>query len=58
MVDLITFNRVLNEGLKENFLEFRIDTNLVGFPEDHMINQKKHTHTDLCLYDIDVYNNN
>ena len=38
MIDIITFNRILDEGLKENFLQFKIDTDLIGYPEEHMIN--------------------
>lgn len=58
IVDLITFNRIMNKGLKENFFQFKIDPNQMGFPEEFMMSQKNHTDLELCLRDLDVQNNN
>lgn len=53
LLDMISFNRVLNRGVKEHFIQFKIDPTQAGFPEEHMFSQKNHTNTELCLLDLD-----
>lgn len=53
LLDLITFNRVLNRGIKENFIQFKLDPSHSGFPKEHMFTQKNHTDTEICLMDLD-----